>query len=170
MEREQERVLLWNRAGLRRTLANILRVPESAFHNLQLREREPTLRVACGLFWLWLVLSALWVAGMAFMVGQSFGTIDRIETRATSSWNPSDPSATRCSDDAFDKSAEMLMMGCLYPHSPEEYLAAKAAAQRKAAEDRRSLFWRANFLAFLPPAFLLAVGSALLWAFGGFRL
>ena len=64
----------------------------------------------------------------------------------------------------------MLLTGCLYPPSPEEYLAAKAAAQRKAAEDRRSLFWRANFLAFLPPAFLLAVGSALVWAFGGFRL
>ena len=128
------------------------------------------MRVARGLFWLWLVLSALWVAGMAFMVGQSFGTIDRIETRATSSWNPSDPSATRCSDDAFDKSAEMLMKGCLYPPSPEEYLAAKAAAQSKAAEDRRSLFWRANFLAFLPPAFLFALGSVLVWAFGGFRL
>src|SRR5207342_3630887 len=131
--------------------------------------REPTLRVARGLFCLWLVLSALWVAGMAFMVGQSFGSIDRIETLATSSWNPSDPSATRCPDDAFDKSTEMLLTGCLYPPSPEEYAAAKVAAQRKAAEDRRSLFWRANFLAFLPPAFLLALGSALVWAFGGFR-
>ena len=60
--------------------------------------------------------------------------------------------------------------GLFVPAQPEEYLAAKAAAQRKAAEDRRSLFWRANFLAFLPPAFLLALGSALVWAFGGFRL
>ena len=128
------------------------------------------MRVARGLFWLWLVLSALWLAGMAFMVGQSFGSIDRTEALATSSWNPSDPSATRCSDDTFDKSAEMLLRGCLYPPSPEEFLAAKAAAQRKAAEDRRSLFWRANFLAFVPPALLLAVGSALVWAFRGFRL
>ena len=128
------------------------------------------MRVARVLFWLWVVLSPLWVAWMAVIVGQSFGSIDRIEAVATSSWNPSDPSATRCRDDAFDKSAEMLLTGCLYPPSPEEYLAAKAAAQRKAAEDRRSLFWRANFLAFLPPAFLLALGSALVWAFGGFRL
>ena len=57
----------------------------------------------------------------------------------------------------------MLLTGCLYPPSPEEYAAAKAAAQRKAAEDRRSLFWRANFLAFLPPAILLVLGSALVW-------
>ena len=128
------------------------------------------MRVARGLFWLWLVLALLWVAGMAFIVGQSFGVIDRLEAVATGSWNPSDPSATRCPDDAFDKSAEMLLTGCLYPPSPEEYLAAKAAAQRKAAEDRRSLFWRANFLAFLLPSFLLALGSALVWAFGGFRL
>ena len=78
--------------------------------------------------------------------------------------------ATRCSDNASNKFTEMLLRGCLYPPSPEEFLAAKAAAQRKAAEDRHSLFWRANFLAFLPPAFLLAVGSALVWAFGGFRL
>ena len=111
------------------------------------------MQIARGLFWLWLVLSALWVAGMAFMVGQSFGSIDRIETLATSSWNPSDPSATRCPDDAFDKSTEMLLTGCLYPPSPEEYVAAKAAAQRKAAEDRRSLFWHFIRLAFLPPAF-----------------
>ena len=121
------------------------------------------MQIARGLFWLWLVLSAVWVARMAFTVGQSFGSIDRIETLATSSWNPSDPSATRCPDDAFDKSTEMLLTGCLYPPSPEEYAAAKAAAQRKAAEDRRSLFWRANFLAFLPPAFLLVLGSALVW-------
>ena len=128
------------------------------------------MRVARGLFWLWLVLSVLWVAGMAFMVGQSFGSIDQIETLATSSWNPSHPSATRCSDNASNKFTEMRLRGCLDPPSPEEYLAAKAAAQRTAAEDRRSLFWRANFLAFLPPAFLLAVGWALVWAFGGFRL
>ena len=121
------------------------------------------MQIARGLFWLWLVLSALWVVGVAFVVGQSFGFIDRIETLATSSWNPSNPSATRCSDNAANKFTEMLMTGCLYPPSPEEYLAAKAAVQRKAAEDRRSLFWRANFLAFLPPAFLLALGSALVW-------
>ena len=128
------------------------------------------MRVARGLVWLWVVLSPLWVAWMAVMVGQSFGSIDRTEALATSSWNPSNPSATRCSDNASDKSTELLLRGCLYPPSPEEYLAAKAAAQRKAAEDRRSLFWRANFLAFVPPAFVLALGSALVWAFGGFRL
>ena len=128
-----------------------------------MRDREPTLRVARGLFRVWLVLSALWVAGMAFMVGQSFGSIDRIETLATSSWNPSNPSATRCSDNRSNKFTEMLMTGCLHPPSPQEYLAAKAATQRKAAEDRRALSWRANFLAFLPPAFLLMLGSALVW-------
>ena len=121
------------------------------------------MQIARGLLRVWLVLAALWVVGVAFVVGQSFRIIDRIETVATSSWNPSNPSATRCSDNGSNKFTEMLMTGCLDPPSPEEYLAAKAAAQRKAAEDRRSLFWRANFLAFLPPAFLLVLGSALVW-------
>ena len=58
------------------------------------------MQIARGLLRVWLVLSALWVAGVAFMVGQSFRIIDRIETVATSSWNPSNPSATRCSDNA----------------------------------------------------------------------
>ena len=121
------------------------------------------MQIARGLFWLWLVLSALWVVGAAFVVGQSFRIIDRIEAVATSSWNPSNPSATRCSNNGSNKFTEMLMTGCLDPPSPEEYLAAKAATQRKAAEDRRALSWRANFLAFLPPAFLLVLGSALVW-------
>ena len=121
------------------------------------------MQIARGLLRVWLVLAALWVVGVAFVVGQSFRIIDRIEAVATSSWNPSNPSATRCPDDAFDKSTEMLLTGCLYPPSPEEYAAAKAGTQRKAAEDRRALFWRANFLAFLPPAFLLVLGSALVW-------
>jgi hypothetical protein len=121
------------------------------------------LQIARGLLRVWLVLAALWVVGVAFVVGQSFRIIDRIETVATSSWNPSNPSATRCSDNGSNKFTEMLMTGCLDPPSPEESLAAKAAAQRKAAEDRRSLFWRANFLAFLPPAILLVLGSALVW-------
>jgi hypothetical protein len=77
--------------------------------------REPTLRVARGLFRLWLLLSALWVAGA------------------------------------------------------EEYPAAKAAASKAAAEDRRAVIWHFSLLAFLPPAFVLALGSALVWAFRGFR-
>jgi hypothetical protein len=37
------------------------------------------------------------------------------------------------------------------------------------AEDRRSAIWEASLLAVLPPAFVLALGSALVWAFRGFR-
>ena len=112
-----------------------------------------TLRVGRGLFRLWLILSVLWVVGMAFMAWESLDSIDQIETRATSKWDTSIPR------NMFDGA----------PPDPKEYPAAKAAASKTAAEDRRSLFWRANLLTFLPPAFLLALGSTLVWAFRGFR-
>ena len=35
--------------------------------------------------------------------------------------------------------------------------------------ERRSAIWSASLLALLPPAFVLALGSALVWAFRGFR-
>ena len=126
-----------------------------------MRTREPPLRVARGLFRVWLVLSALWIAGMAYMVWGAFDSIDWVETQATSKWD------TRCPANPSNRFEEI---DCLDRPSPEKLLAAKAAASKTATEERRALFWRANLLAFLPPAFLLALGSALVWAFRGFRL
>jgi hypothetical protein len=106
------------------------------------------LRVARGLFRLWLILSVLWVGGVAFMAWQLFADIDKFETLATRCDEPGNP---------FDKK-----LACSDP------LAAKAAASNTAAEERRSTIWHTSLLAFLPPAFVLALGSALVWAFSGF--
>src|SRR5262245_8224804 len=42
---------------------------------------------------------------------------------------------------------------------PHEFLASRAA------KERRSAIWQASLLAFLPPPFVLALGSTLVWAF-----
>jgi hypothetical protein len=46
---------------------------------------------------------------------------------------------------------------------PDKYWALKLA------EARRSEVWYASAVALVPPAFVLALGSALVWAFRGFR-
>jgi hypothetical protein len=37
------------------------------------------------------------------------------------------------------------------------------------AKERREAIWFASLVALVPPAFMLALGSALVWAFRGFR-
>jgi hypothetical protein len=98
------------------------------------------LRVARGLFRLWLILSVLWIGGVGYVTWQTF---------------PEEyvPSERRELSDA-PKSADEF--------DPDKYLAFKAA------EDRRSAIWCASLVALVPPAFLLALGSALVWAFRGF--
>jgi hypothetical protein len=125
------------------------------------------LRVARGLFRLWLVISVLWLAGVAFTAWDNFKNIDDAETQAMNSWT-ADVDATRCPDDNPFHSA------CTSPPSQKEYLAAKAnakkeAAAKEAAAQRQSAIWSFPLLAFLPPAFVLALGAALIWAFSGFR-
>jgi hypothetical protein len=100
------------------------------------------LRVARGLFRLWLVLSVLWIGGVgivtwyslppAYENPKSWGAV-AVEKENTTEFNP------------------------------DEYLAFKAA------EERHSAIWHASLLAVLPPAFVLALGSAFVWAFRGFR-
>ena len=84
------------------------------------------LRIARGLLRVWLVLSALWVAGVAFMVGQSFGssTGSKLWPRAVGTHPIRLPRAVRTT---HSTSLRKCVTGCLYPPSPEEYLAAKAA-------------------------------------------
>jgi hypothetical protein len=80
------------------------------------------LRVARGLFRLWLVLSVLWVGVVTW-------------------WT-------------FPSALSML----LDPEVPPW-----------AVEPARDAVWFATLLALIPPAFVLALGAALLWAFRGFR-
>jgi hypothetical protein len=100
------------------------------------------LRFACGLFRLWLILSVLWIGGVGYVTWQEF----------PEDWGANDPiveeAPSKPRSDQFD---------------PKKWLASKAT------EERRSAIWHASLLAFLPPAFVPALGSALVWAFRGFR-
>jgi len=135
------------------------------------------LRIARGLFRLWLILSVLWVVVVAFLAREQFERIDYEETRrATAGWdqsdrlvglypNPSDPFTKRCSNVDWP---DRERLNCWKP-TPEEVAAQKATASKEAAADRQSTIWFLTLLAFLPSAFVLALGSALVWAFRGFR-
>jgi hypothetical protein len=135
------------------------------------------LRVARGMFRLWLILSMLWLAVVAFMARDVFENIDYAETRrATAGWDPSDPLTGLHGNpsDPFTKRCSNLWwpdrerLDCSKP-TPEEVAVQKATASKEAAEKRQSTIWQLSLLAFLPPAFVLAFGSALVWAFRGFR-
>jgi hypothetical protein len=90
------------------------------------------LRVARGLFRLWLVLSVLWIGGVGYVTWRDF---------PKPGWGENDLIAVDPAGTDF----------------------------RTLAEARRLVIWDASFLAFLPPAFVLALGSALVWASRGFR-
>jgi hypothetical protein len=110
------------------------------------------LRFARGLFRLWLVLSVLWIGGVGVVTWRTLpdprppleSFLEHPER------NPPPPGYV------IDPPSSSQF-------NPAEYLAFKAAAERRAA------IWHASLLAFLPPAFVLGLGSALVWAFKGFR-
>jgi hypothetical protein len=114
------------------------------------------LRVARGLFRLWLVLSVLWIGGVGAVTWWTFPVDDWVyPSGARPDRNPPPPGYV-IDPPPFDPSKAK-------PFDPAEYLASKDA------EERRSAIWHASLLAFLPPALVLAFGSALIWAFRGFR-
>jgi hypothetical protein len=115
------------------------------------------LRVARGLFRLWLVLSVLWIGGVGYVTWQTFPQ----DKYVLPSDRPAAPS-TGMFEDLIPKRPETLSAK---PRSDE--FDPKDFAAWKLAQERRSAIWHAGLLAFLPPA--LAFGSALVWAFRGFR-
>jgi hypothetical protein len=100
------------------------------------------LRVARGLFRLWLVLSVLW-----------FGGVDYVTWRDFPEGLPS-----ICELPANERSKDW---DCSW--------FARVKAQLVMDEDQRAALQSAILLALVPPALVLAFGSALLWAFRGFR-
>jgi hypothetical protein len=109
------------------------------------------LRVARGLFRLWLVLSVLWISGVGVVTWRTFP------------WIP-----------------EWAIEKCERPFDPDAYLAGKPQKEGcswlewvKAQpvmedKDQRAALQLAILLALVPPAFVLALGSASIWAFRGF--
>ena len=95
------------------------------------------LRVARGLFRLWLVLLLLWIGGVGVMTWRTF---------------PSIPEPVLWGARQVDPSTGREFAG-----TPPWVIERRAAVQSAAV------------LAIVPPALVLALGSALLWAFRGFR-
>jgi hypothetical protein len=108
-----------------------------------------SLRIARGLFRLWLVLSVLWIGGVAVMTWSRPPVYDF--DWVLPSELPSIEEANKRLNEPFD---------------PDLYLREKRDEERRAAI---KAIWHASLIAFLPPAFVLALGSALVWAFRGFR-
>jgi hypothetical protein len=103
------------------------------------------LRIARGLFRLWLVSSVLWVC----IVGGL--TWWRLPTQEVIIWDPFDPPK----GSGFD---------------PDKWLREKDKEEaERVAQERRTALTFAGGLAFAPPAFLLVLGWALVWAVRGFR-
>ena len=123
------------------------------------------LQVARGLFRLCLVLSVLWVAGVGYLTWQTFPEdyvvlpSDLNARKQELRPGEFDPHEFLAPSDLNARKHE-LKPGEFDPH---EFLASRAA------KERRSAIWHASLLAFLPPAFVLALGSTLVWAFRGFQ-
>jgi hypothetical protein len=140
------------------------------------------LRVARGLFRLWLVLSVLWIGAVGIVTWKRFPVDD---------WRISDPPAKAgssvplstieiCStakndEQCFDMLAAAgrnpfdaydLNWDDLSSRSTEDLI---RAHRRLIDKDRREAIQFASLVAIVPPAFVLALGSALVWAFKGFR-
>ena len=109
------------------------------------------MQIARGLMRVWLVLSALWVAGVAFIAWRYDG-IAASEPPGILTLCPDDPSGV------FEK----YVTGCVKPGEIWRRGPPGAAPVRKAAAERRS---NSNLLACLPPTFMLALA----WVFRGLR-
>jgi hypothetical protein len=104
------------------------------------RVRAPmALRVARGLFRVWLVLSVLWIAGVGVMEWRTFVYEYR--------------------DVDVCEELEAPAPGSCLPRSYADWV----------NPNSRARFRFALALAFVPPAFVLVLGSALVWAFRGFK-
>jgi len=125
------------------------------------------LRVARGLFRLWLVLSVLWIGAVGIVTWRTFPVDDwfvpdPIVPGSTADICSTAKNAEQCSD--------LLRAGGKNPI---------AAYDLNLNWDRHGLSWIdkerreaiqfASIVALVPPAFVLALGSALVWAFKGFR-
>jgi hypothetical protein len=101
-------------------------------------------RVARGLFRLWLVLSVLWIGAVGVVTWRTFPVYEFILPSEAPDYKPPKPDKFDVND--FDK-----------------WLQARVAAQRREA------LWTAALESLAPPVFILALGSALIWAFRDFR-
>ena len=105
------------------------------------------LRVARGLFRVWLVLSVLWIGGVGVVTWWTLPQDEYVVPSDKDDFIP-DPPNFDPSKPRFDPSKPYVVV-----RDKERWEAVRYA----------------SIVALIPPAFLLAFGSALVWAFRGFR-
>jgi hypothetical protein len=119
------------------------------------------LRIARGLFRMWLVLSALWIGGVGVVSWWTFPqtVVPYVDGQTHTSSNGKQY--------VYDASAnEWLPVTETHTLKPSDQEVAWAARN---AEARRAEILYDTAVALIPPVLLLALGSALGWAFRGFR-
>jgi hypothetical protein len=113
------------------------------------------LRVARGLFRLWLVLSVLWIGGVDVVTWWTFPVDDWV---VVSEKNPPPPGSV------IDPKPDPKELPSIADLNAE-----LMRRQVDLDKERRAAIQFAVVLALVPPAFALAFGSALIWAIRGFR-
>jgi hypothetical protein len=106
------------------------------------------LRVARGLFRLWMVLSVLWIGGVGVVTWRTFPVMPE--------WATNLPSI--CDFPANERPEEF---DCSWLH--------RVKGLTFMNKEQHAALQSAILLALVPPAFVLALGSALAWAIRGFR-
>jgi len=112
-----------------------------------------TLRVARGLLRLWVVLSVLWIASVALETWWIFPVDDWVLPSADTKRGLTD-------EEFFGLARKPDAKPAFDPSKPYQVVR---------DTERRTTIRSAVLLALAPPAFILAFGSALVWAFRGFR-
>jgi hypothetical protein len=112
------------------------------------------LRVARGLFRLWLILSVLWIGGVGVVTWRTFPVIP--------DW------AIECERPKVDFDPDAFLADKPQPQAPCPWLE-WVKAQLIMDKEQRAALQSAILLALVPPALVLAFGSALTWALRGFR-
>jgi hypothetical protein len=111
------------------------------------------LRVARGLFRLWLILSGLWIAGVGVMTWSTF---------------PRSELPSYCELPANQR-AEDFDCSWLAQVKRDWSVTLNPKVPSWAVGPEREAIRFAILLVLIPPAFVLALGSALVWALRGFR-
>jgi hypothetical protein len=120
------------------------------------------MRIARGLFRLWLVFAALWIAGVAIVTWWTFPVDDWFVPAL----------GKRMSDKEFKELPDAPWItkesSSATTTEPPRFDPTKPY-QVALDSERRAALQSAALLALVPPVFVLALGAALGWAFEGFR-
>jgi hypothetical protein len=148
------------------------------------------LKIARGFFRLWIIFSVLWIGGVAVNAWLTLPVDQQVSPQPTNSddFQPDEFLAYYACKDAgnSDDQCAAMMKGpnkylayqrCLY-HGHDDQCAVILKAPIfdpfqpfviVRDSERRAAVGFATLLALVPPSFLLSFGSALVWAFRGFR-